>query len=134
RQIAFVVQQHRETLASITDHVMVRSQEREPHLQDAAQQRLGFREPPFALQQQTVVALEYRGIKMSVTVGTLPTAKRIEIKRFRLLELPHVLRDDCQVLQALGYARMIIAEYAAIDIQSSFISLFRQQPLLLACI
>ena len=71
---------------------------------------------------------------MAVAVGTLFAAHRIEVKRLRVLQVSHVLRDDGQIVKQIGYARMIVAEHASINVQGAFVGLLRQLPLLLACV
>src|SRR5271154_3871153 len=113
---------------------MFRSQDLEPHVQDVAQQGLGLGESSLTLQKQAIVTLYQGGFRMSVAVCTLLTLQRIEIKRLRLLQFPHILRDDGQIFEEVGYARMIIAEYPSLNIQGSFPGLLRQHPLLLAAV
>ena len=69
---------------------------------------------------------------MPLAIGAFLPANGIAIERLGELEVAHVLRDDGQIVQMHGHARMIVAEYAPVDVQRALISLLGERPLLLA--
>ena len=69
---------------------------------------------------------------MAVAVGAFLPLDCIAIESLGLRQVAHILRDDRQILQIERYARMIVAEHTAIDLQCTFVSLFCKRPLLFA--
>src|SRR6201986_304756 len=68
---------------------------------------------------------------MPAAIGVLLALQRIEVERFRELEIAHILGNDGEILQAERNSRMVVAEHPAIYIQRPFVSLLRKKPLLL---
>ena len=81
-QISLIVQQHRQAHAGIANLIVIRAVQRQPVCNYIAQQRLRLGQSSLALQQQAVIALGDRSLRMPLAVGPLVAQDRVELQRF----------------------------------------------------
>jgi len=71
---------------------------------------------------------------MPVAVGTLVAHDGLAVQRLRELQVTQVLSGKSQVIQAPGYAWMVVAENMALYFKGPFFGLFCKGPILFPAI